>query len=184
MTELESSIYAAPESDTDVSTSEGHLAAYVGPNNTEFYMERFSRFESGQSSVSWNWPAFFLTAMWLLYRKMWAAALVYWIGIPVAVGALGLALVAAEIMSPVAADLVTTVLYYGFSLTLVPMYANKLYYDHAQKKVESVKGSYSDSEQQLTELGRIGGTSVVPFFIAILVVVLFIFVFAVGVSGA
>ena len=180
MTELESSIYSAPESDTDVSTSEGHLAAYVGPNNTDYYMERFGRFESGQSSVSWNWPAFFLTALWLLYRKMWAAALLYWIGLPLALGGVAAVLTATGLLSGVVADLVTSVMYYAFSLTLVPMFANKLYFDHAQKKVEGVKGSYSDSEQQLQELRRIGGTSIVPYFIGGLIVVLSLFVFVVS----
>ncbi|MEO1595489.1 MAG: hypothetical protein AAFS02_09635 [Pseudomonadota bacterium] len=77
----------------------------------------------------------------------------------------------------------SSLLYYAFSLTLVPMYANKLYFDQAKKKVERVKGSFSDYEQQLRELRRIGGTSIIPYFVAALVFVLSIFVFVVGATA-
>lgn len=51
------------------------LAAVVG-NNTQYYMERFRRIESGRSG-GWNWAAFLLSPMWLFYRKQYGLGVVF-----------------------------------------------------------------------------------------------------------
>ena len=44
--------------------------AAIGASNRDYYLRAFQRFKSsGGSGVSWNWPAFFITFYWLLYRK-------------------------------------------------------------------------------------------------------------------
>ena len=77
------SIYRAPTSDTSFTPEGDMLATYVGPKNAAYYAKHFERFKSQQSAVSWNWPAFFVTAVWLLYRKMWLYAFGYWIVLPI-----------------------------------------------------------------------------------------------------
>jgi len=58
-------------------TDRAYLEIAIGPRNTDYYVSRFERFASGGSKVSWNWPAFFVTLPWLLYRKMWPHAVLY-----------------------------------------------------------------------------------------------------------
>ena len=49
--------------------------AAVGPSKADFYAPKFQRFdEPGASKVSWNWPAFFVSFIWFLYRRMYG----YW----------------------------------------------------------------------------------------------------------
>ena len=57
-----------------------NFRAILGPKNQEYYLQRFADYEaSGKTTLGWHWPAFFVTFYWLLYRKMWLAALLYFI---------------------------------------------------------------------------------------------------------
>ena len=48
-------------------------------------MPLFYRFEQpGASRISWNWPSFFVTFFWLLYRRMYGLAFGYLILWPIA----------------------------------------------------------------------------------------------------
>ncbi|MFN3376935.1 MAG: SPOR domain-containing protein [Burkholderiaceae bacterium] len=50
----------------------------VGPLNTAYYLDVFDRLDgSGRSTVGWNWAAALCTLNWLIYRRLWNAALVY-----------------------------------------------------------------------------------------------------------
>ncbi|MFZ5586725.1 MAG: hypothetical protein ACOZHQ_12425 [Thermodesulfobacteriota bacterium] len=47
--------------------------AFLGPK-AELYLERFARFQAGGQdafTATWHWPAFFATAWWFLYRKLY-----------------------------------------------------------------------------------------------------------------
>ena len=171
------SIYRAPASDTSFAPTGDFLAAYVGPKNADYYLRHFENFRTQNTSVSWNWPAFFLTTLWLLYRKMWLNALAYWLLLPIVL--VVLSVVIAEIAGEAAGDL----FYYAagalISLVLVPMFANRIYYRHAQAKVDKTAARSSTAEQQSAELARIGGTSNV-----VLIVVPFIFIALVGILAA
>lgn len=151
------SLYQAPQSDINPAVGDDLLTAFVGPENTDYYVERFARLDGNGPPVYWHWPAFFVTTAWLLYRKMWLWALVYSLVVPmVMVGLLaGLALA----VGPEVADIIYTVVYGIFSFVVVPILANRLYYEHAKKKVAAITaGGGSESEQQ--ELARKkGGTS-------------------------
>lgn len=42
----------------------------IGPNRQRYYLEQFARFDArGGIGASWNWPAFFVTFFWLIYRN-------------------------------------------------------------------------------------------------------------------
>ena len=162
------SIYRAPSSETTVVPEGDLLAAYVGPKNAEYYANVFERFKRGGSVLSWNWAAFFITSFWLLYRKMWLNAFLYWIILPIVLTFVA-ALVAAQ--SPTTtADGVYYFLYLPIAFILAPMFANWLYYRHAQNKVDKVS-FVTATEQRPAELVRIGGTANVVLVIAPLLVV-------------
>jgi len=166
------SIYRAPESDTTFEPKGDLLAAYVGPKNADYYARRFDSFKSGGSAVSWNWPAFLFSSVWLLYRKMWLYGFLYWIVLPITLS-LATAVVA-ELAGPVPAIWTNYGSWFLIGFVLLPMFANRLYFNHAQAKINKVASITSSAEQQATELVRIGGTSniilvVVPLFLVAVV---------------
>src|ERR1700736_5568240 len=45
----------------------------VGAKKADFYVPKFVGFDQpGASRLSWNWPAFFFSFYWFLYRRMYA----------------------------------------------------------------------------------------------------------------
>ncbi|GAA4418611.1 SPOR domain-containing protein [Acidovorax lacteus] len=65
----------APAATPAMTTLYGHA---VGPLNTAYYLDVFDRLDgSGRSTVGWNWAAALCTLNWLIYRRLWNAALVY-----------------------------------------------------------------------------------------------------------
>ena len=154
--------------------------AVIGPSNQGYYLSRFSRFDkSGGAGVSWNWPAFFVTFYWLLYRKMWLSALLYLI-LPnlvfFLIGVVGsLAGTSANALTGVASLVVLVALF-----VVPPMYANALYYRHCAKKIAEARAASPDLQRQLGELSGKGGTS----NIALIIVFVFMAVFVLGILAA
>ena len=56
-----------------------YYKAIIGPKNQDYYLSHFSRFDREGARISWNWPSFFMTFYWLLYRKMWLNSLAYFL---------------------------------------------------------------------------------------------------------
>lgn len=135
------------------------LSAFVGPQNDHYYAAAFNIFAAG-SNVKWNWPAFFVTFPWLLYRKMWLYALAYVIGIPVAL---------AIIFSTGAMGGGESLLYFIISWVLAPMFCTRLYYAHARSKIGNIKLRTSSVEEQRLEVARAGSTSVASVVVGVLI---------------
>jgi len=169
------SIYRAPQSQTSVAPQGDLTLAYVGPKNADFYARKFEKFKSGGGAISWNWPAFFISSVWLLYRKMWLLALLYWFVMPFVLTFIG-GMVSAAV-DPGTGLLAYYGLYFLIGFILLPMFANRLYYGHAKSKARKVAAITSSEQQQSAELDRIGGTSsvalvVVPVFLIIMIGIL------------
>jgi Tfp pilus assembly protein PilE len=148
------------------------VRAFVGPKNQDYYMRHFSRFEGGgQTGMSWHWPAFFVMFYWLLYRKMWRNALIYFL-LPY------LVMIALGIVGAAAGESANTALGIGYLLYLVtivflpPLYANALYFNHCRTKIVQARASSTDLQRQIGQLSASGGTSgVVLVIIAVLVLI-------------
>lgn len=65
----DSNTYADPNAVT-----EEDFITFVGEKNTEYYLDKFYRYQSNQNFASWNWAAFFLGMFWILYRKLYKFA--------------------------------------------------------------------------------------------------------------
>jgi hypothetical protein len=66
---------------------EGLYRAAVGEKKADFYVPKFVRFDRpGASRLSWNWPAFFVSFYWFLYRRMYATWAIYSLLIPIGIG--------------------------------------------------------------------------------------------------
>ena len=68
-----------------------YVEAAIGPRNTDYYLRKFERFGSSGGYVSWNWPAFFVPLLWMLYRKMWLWAALYFFATPFVFSRTGMA---------------------------------------------------------------------------------------------
>lgn len=171
------SIYRAPSSDTSFAPQGDLESIFIGPKNASYYLNKFHNFKSQGGSVSWNWPAFFIASIWLLYRKMWLNAFLYWIVLPVVL------MLVTGILAASGAGAASGLFYYGsywfVTFIIVPMFANRLYYQHTQKKINKVVSATSSPEQQSIEVARRGGTSTIA-----LVIVPFILVFVLGIVAA
>lgn len=148
---------------------EEYFKAILGPENQDYYLNHFSRFDDERKlSPAWNWSAFLVTFFWLLYRKMWGNAALYaalpcvliflvWVVGAVAGGLVGI---------------VTTLAYFGYLaavLVVVPAYANALYYQHSKKVIEAVRSTTQGTQQQLDVLAGKGGTSRAAYAFALTV---------------
>lgn len=171
------SMYRTPSSETMQAPEGDPLRTYVGPSSAEYYARKFDRFKNGGSAISWNWPAFFVSSFWLLYRKMWLNAFLYWFALPTALIVLS-GIVAATIDAGMA-----IVFYYGayfvIAFIVFPLYANRLYYAHAQSKVRHVESLNSSPAEQTARLVKIGGTSNV-----VLIVLPIILIAVIGILAA
>lgn len=171
------SIYRTPSSNTSIASGDNLMGAFVGPKNAHYYEQVFEKFERGGGSLSWNWPAFFVTWFWLLYRKMYMWWLLYWFGLPIVL------MLATGVVASTANPVMAAAFYYGgyalIAFIVVPMFANRLYYNHAKRKVAKMAATTLSEEQQGQELARAGGTSG-----AIMIVVPFVLIALIGVLAA
>lgn len=138
--------------------------AIIGPKNQSYYLEKFSEFDSsGEISASWHWPAFFVTAYWAIYRKMWQTIFLYSF-LPL----LFMLFVSIFFIdkNPTGSNIfygIFGLLYLVYIFILPPMYANAAYYKWCKKKISAIEASSNDFQTQLKMASKKGGTSIVVF---------------------
>ena len=123
--------------DSNSPQNEQLYRAAVGESKAGYYVPLFYRFDQpGASRISWNWPAFFVTFFWMVYRRMYGPAFAYLILYP---------LVFVILFSILAALLgwATAGFFYWTSalavqFVLVPMFANALYHWHVRKRIDKL----------------------------------------------
>ena len=149
--------------DSGVLTEQEAWAAVIGDSNTHYYMTRFDGLAHGEGG-GWHWPGFLVTWYWMLYRKMWIPALVYFFAPYFVAIVLG----AASAASPVLGGLLS--LAWIVAWLIGPgMLANKWYFNHCKGKIRAVRSRGGSKEQMLARLEANGGTS------NILVIILAVF---------
>ena len=147
----------APE-DPGAADEAALVSVAIGPRNREFY-ERYLAAAGERFRPSWNWPAFFVTGFWLLYRKLWLEALGYLLGVPVAIGVLvGVPLILLGVAEPVA-DNVLLGVSLAVTFLLFPLYANALYAAKLRRLLRKARQSHGDPASRTRWLARHGGTS-------------------------
>jgi len=149
---------AAPATAEDQRASDYQAA--IG-TNSEYYLPRFEELDRGGSRIGWNWPAFFVTSPWFLYRKMWLPGvlnLVYPFALSFVCG-----IAAAVLVGPIKEHPAI----FGFAFLallaapwfLLPMYANALYWRHIGKLIERMPRAVAqDPARRAVRLEREGGT--------------------------
>jgi Tfp pilus assembly major pilin PilA len=128
--------------------------AAVGESKAHYYVPRFQRYDEGSSRASWNWPAFFVSFFWMLYRRMYGPALLYWFAWPVVLGVIG-GLVTA-LLGPLAGMIAYALLILA-QLILIPMFANAVYHWHIRNRIRNAIGGAPSHEAVVQRLGRQSG---------------------------
>jgi Tfp pilus assembly protein PilE len=172
---------STPQAQVEVPASdEEYYKAVLGPKNQDYYLDHFARFDDeGRISPSWHWPAFLVTFYWMLYRKMWLNAAIYFF-LPyllvILFGMIGL--VTGRISGFMTAF--GYLLYLVAIFVLLPMYANAIYYRQCRKTIADVRAATQGTQRQLGELSGKGGTSNAVFIIILIIM----FVAFIGILAA
>jgi Tfp pilus assembly protein PilE len=168
------------QSPNDIDDPEAFYKAIIGPKNQAYYLRRFAAFDrNGKTGASWHWPSFFVAFYWLLYRKMWLGALIYFVAPYVVAIALGI-MAAIAGKSGIAVIGIGYLLYAVAIFLIIPIYASAFYYKFCNAKIAEARASSGDVQRQLGELSAKGGTSYVVFII----VGLLTFVSVIGILAA
>lgn len=163
------------------------LAIFVGPNS-HYFLPRFENMSSKtkKSIFNWNWPAFFLSGFYFLYRKMYAVgfaliAVMLLLSIPdsllsysemaqmLGLENMGLQLTLSEQDTLMTLSsifmLVKTAIRVFFAIT-----ANMLYKKHVYGKIGKIKKESATGTDYGVELTRRGGASIraIALFFAVL----------------
>lgn len=120
----------------------------VGPNNAEYYNNRFNEIKQLNKKATWNWPAFLVAPMWLFYRKMYNY---------------GLILIVFDILVGQHLSLILSVAVGA----VVGVFANYLYLTHLEKLSLESKQLVGTAKQAFEK--EKGGTSTIAVLVAILI---------------
>lgn len=149
------------ESKQDPIRTESLYVAYLGDKNPDYYLSKFRKFDREGSGLTagWNWPAFFFSLPWTLYRKMygWFFAL------------LGLSFVAIVLdkkNEPSLSFIISIISWIAFSI-----YANSLYHKSVKRKIARAEISIKDHSRVLLYLKKIGGVSAWVIWVWCLIIV-------------
>ena len=142
--------------------------AVIGPKNTDYYLRHFILFDrNNKIGPTWHWPSFFITFYWLLYRKLWLYALMYFLSpFLLTISIVVISIVATKDTANIVGALVGIVGSLIF-LFIPPMFANAIYYKHCKKKIVELDNSY-DTHIQLADLSTRGGTSKLALLLVII----------------
>ena len=130
---------------------EEDVRAFVGPN-ADYYLAAWAKADpnGGLQALRWNWPAFFLSVVWLLYRRMYKY---FWITFAALIG-IGMiqALLEAILNIPPERhwlDVVVNLIVASFFGT----FGSWLYYRHTMWTIGQVKAYHTSPEA----IARAGG---------------------------
>lgn len=135
-------------------------AAFVG-SNTSFYLEKWKE-HSETTLKGWNWAAMFFGIEWMVYRKMYLEAMLFFL-ISIGIGG-----VAALFLR----DLTGNLWGHCFRI-LIGVFGNTLYRNKALRILQRIN-TQNDSER-LNILSQRGGVS--PISVVVLIFLEFVYVF-------
>jgi hypothetical protein len=160
----------------------GHMEALyraaVGAKKADFYVPKFVRFdEVSASKLSWNWPAFFVSFYWFLYRRMYAKWAIYCLLIPFILAIASVILESAVGRHPGGWIYCTVTL--GYSFAVLPLFANSLYHRSIKQRIDALRQKVPEPAAQLLVLDNTPHTSNV-----IWIVIAFMMIAVVGILAA
>ncbi len=174
-------IYAAPSAEVGNQPATDDLfATAIGPKNTDYYLRYLQKSEGSPWQASWNWPAFLVTSLWLLYRKVWLGWLIYVVLLPI-----GLTVLTAVVGAGLGETAGTLIYFVGFAALMLafPVWGNALYKRKLTALVDKAQRLHAEREAQRAYLARHGGTSWVVVTVLIIIPLLLGIVAAVAIPA-
>ena len=154
--------------------TEEELRAFIGPK-ADYYLQAWSGIDpaGGPQPTRWNWPAFFLTAFWLLYRRMYKYFWMFFAVLMVGGILQGLIETALGGTTPPWGNVVINIVFGCF----FGSFGNWLYYRHTNWKIGQVKAHHTSPEAIATAGGVslfwplliLGGSVVLGILAAIMI---------------
>lgn len=138
------------------------LAAFIGSNNTNYYLKYINKMHSNSKFISWNLPCFFLGSYWLLYRKVYS---------------LGFILLTLNLIFSLIFDSGTTVIIALIIRIKLTLFANSIYLNVCKYKIKTVKADIKSlsTTQYINRLHKKGGvTLAVPLITAVIYAIIMI----------
>jgi len=138
--------------------------ATLGERNRIYYLTKFEQYDQKGSGLkaSWNWPAFFFSYIWVLYRKMYGWFFAY----------LGIFLLAMFL------EIAGFAWWPSITITLVwitfTIYANSLYHNNIKNKITAAQENVKDDPKLLEHLRHRGGVHRWVIWTSIALTVLYI----------
>jgi Tfp pilus assembly major pilin PilA len=149
--------------------TEALYRATVGAKKANFYVPKFIRFDQpGVSKLSWNWPAFFVSFYWFLYRRMYVSWAIFSLLIPIAIGVVGT--IFAAVGSSIA-DLLYLVMSIGYYFGVIPLFANSLYHREVKERIGSLRQKVPETSAQLLVLDNTSPTNNIVWIIIVIVMI-------------
>lgn len=126
----------------------GLYKAIIGEKNTHYYLTKFEQFDRQGPGfkASWNWPAFFFTGFWALYRKMYGWFFAF----------LGLLTASNLFEKAGVADAWVVVL---AAQVAFGIYANSIYHGYIRKKIAVSHRLFLEESEQFPHLHSKGGVN-------------------------
>lgn len=145
--------------------TEKDLELFVGFKKSAYYLTKWDNMNMAASSVSWNWPAFFFSPIWMLYRKMYAYGF----------GLVGISILLNFLFKDYSIGIIIS---WAIKIA-VGIFANRIYKEHVTRKIKEIKATSSDSEMCNRRIAYAGGVNIViPIIVGILYALILLFIIA------
>lgn len=140
--------------------NEHEARAFIG-KETDYYLKKWQPILEGRSQrAGFNWAAFFLTGLWLAYRKMFKGAFIY-CGIILIVSFLRSFYTLAILFKPeppVAIDILEGLVYLATSI-ICGTFGNIWYLSRTRKGINEIRTQGLQDKAYFQSLSKSGGTS-------------------------
>lgn len=154
------------EGSADDLTLDDMYRAFVGPEKSAYYLPLFNQFDSNGGTTSWNWPAAFITQLWMLYKGMFLWGFLWY---PI-LGGIASFLIALPFVAAgnEGAEALSYLAYFVASVIVMGLYSNKIYHGHVRKKIDKSSKLGLSAQERKEWLIRKGSSNFVFVFVLIL----------------
>lgn len=136
--------------------SEEELTTFIGGNNTNYYLKYIDKHKTNKRFLSWNWPCFFLSNYWLLYRKLYVPAVIL----------ISLIFASSQLFRFKTQIFLLLILH-----AILGLFANSMYLNNCERKIKKIRTdlSISNIQEYMSKLHKKGGINwIVPLIFLII----------------
>ena len=141
----------------DEGAEEDSLRTFVG-SNANYYLGKWKLLDGAAHARGFNWAAFFLSGLWIGYRKMYTVAAVFF-GIIMAETIAEEVLFVGVLGQPEAPAALTNLVNL-VAAVVCGSYGNRWYLSHARRAIADVRTEETEEPAVSAALAKRGGTSV------------------------